>query len=245
MGAQGRSGEWRPSLPHALATSARGVRGRGQPSAGIVPCMLLPSLPAAAELCSRLAPPPAWLCAPASMCSPFRIAAAQLLGLALASWIVLTLPLDIANTKTDGGLRIDLIWQFLYTTISVCGCPLCPSASVALRSRTLQADTRCGNLACVRRSPPQIWCICVIPFAIFYYESEDPEGNKSAMFSALKWTCVSTVVAIVVTFMMWGFLYALPAIAGRSHRRWLRAETRGCAPLCRLPAAPRAALPPD
>ncbi|KAJ1623188.1 hypothetical protein T492DRAFT_883953 [Pavlovales sp. CCMP2436] len=92
-----------------------------------------------------------------------------LIGLSMSAWIVLCLPLDIANTKVAGGLRIDLAWQILYTTIA-------------------------------------IWCIAVIPFAIFYYESEDPEGKKSAFFVALKWTLLSTVVAVIVTFMMWGFL---------------------------------------
>ncbi|KAG8460105.1 hypothetical protein KFE25_014250 [Diacronema lutheri] len=92
-----------------------------------------------------------------------------LIGLSLAAWIVLALPLDIANTKVDGGLRIDVVWQILYTTIA-------------------------------------IWCIAVIPFAIFFYESEDPEGKKSALFTALKWTIASTVVALLATFIMWALL---------------------------------------
>jgi len=82
---------------------------------------------------------------------------------------VLALPLDVANTKVDGGLRIDVIWQILYTTIAV-------------------------------------FCIAVIPFAIFYYESEDPDSNKSQLMSALKWTVLSTFVSLFFTFMMWAFL---------------------------------------
>lgn len=92
-----------------------------------------------------------------------------LIGLSLACWVVMALPLDIANSKVAGGLRIDIIWQVLYTTIG-------------------------------------IWCIAIIPFAIFYYESEDPEQLKSATWAAVKWTLLSTGVAVVVTFIMWAFL---------------------------------------
>jgi LMBR1 domain-containing protein 1 len=92
-----------------------------------------------------------------------------LIGLSLACWVVMALPLDIANSKVGGGLRIDIVWQVLYTTIA-------------------------------------IWCMVVIPFAIFYYESEDPEQKKSAMWAAVKWTLASTVVSGVVTFIMWAFL---------------------------------------
>lgn len=92
---------------------------------------------------------------------------AQLTGLTLASWVVLVLPLDIANTSVDGGLRIDVVWQMLYTTIAV-------------------------------------WCIAVIPFAIFYYESEDPDSAKSPLYVALQWTVVTVAVALFVTFLMWG-----------------------------------------
>lgn len=92
-----------------------------------------------------------------------------LVALALAAWVVLALPLDIANTKVGGGLRIDVVWQVLYTTIA-------------------------------------IWCIAVIPFAIFFYESEDPDSNKSPLWSALKWTIGTTVISIAATFILWAFL---------------------------------------
>eukprot|EP00303_Exanthemachrysis_gayraliae_P002126 CAMPEP_0206000252 /NCGR_PEP_ID=MMETSP1464-20131121/1348_1 /ASSEMBLY_ACC=CAM_ASM_001124 /TAXON_ID=119497 /ORGANISM="Exanthemachrysis gayraliae, Strain RCC1523" /LENGTH=479 /DNA_ID=CAMNT_0053373505 /DNA_START=87 /DNA_END=1526 /DNA_ORIENTATION=- len=108
-----------------------------------------------------------------------------LIGLSLASWVVLALPLDIANTKADGGLRIDVVWQILYTTIAV-------------------------------------WCSAVIPFAIFYYEAEDPDSNRSQLVSALKWTFATVVAAVFVTFLLWGLLgqaeipvakYTLPSSA--------------------------------
>lgn len=135
---------------------------------------------------------------------------------------MLALPLDIANTKVDGGLRIDVVWQILYTTIAVrapqSGRPAAlPRAHAVTRAALTRRDatrtSRRGTLLALplrvdahARSDAQIWCIAVIPFAIFFYESEDPEGKKSALFTALKWTIASTVVALLATFIMWALL---------------------------------------
>src|SRR5690348_12679266 len=48
------------------------------------------------------------------------------------------LPMDVANSRSDGGLPMAILWLIIYMTIA-------------------------------------IMCVIIIPFTIFYYESEDPD----------------------------------------------------------------------
>lgn len=51
-----------------------------------------------------------------------------------------------------------------------------------------------------------ILCVFVIPFALFYYEAEDPESNSSQFWTALKYEAITVVVAFITLIIMYTFL---------------------------------------
>lgn len=66
---------------------------------------------------------------------------AVVIGLTLTAWLVLMLPLDVANRATAGGFPMETMWEVIWVSVAV-------------------------------------MCFGVVPFLMFYYESEDPESRS-------------------------------------------------------------------
>ena len=77
------------------------------------------------------------------------------------------LPLDVSNSRSNGGMRIDIFWQIIYILVMV---------MLAL----------------------------VLPWTLFYYESEDTETGKKSCCYAIKYViCLIIIVALIL-----GIFYA-------------------------------------
>lgn len=88
----------------------------------------------------------------------------------LTCYNVLLLPLDVANTRLNGGFPMDQIWLAIYVIIAV-------------------------------------FVVVIIPFAVFYYESEDPDkGPRHQVISAIKYGIVTAIIAAGITVLLF-FLF--------------------------------------
>lgn len=91
------------------------------------------------------------------------------LGLTLAWAQVLLLPLDVGNTRANGGLDMITFWYAIYGAAALC-------------------------------------ITILLPFAIFYYESDEEKG----MLGRLWWAFLSEICTIIIVslilFISWAFL---------------------------------------
>ncbi|KAL9642580.1 hypothetical protein ABK040_011145 [Willaertia magna] len=92
-----------------------------------------------------------------------------LFAFALSVCSIFLLPLDVANTKLDGGLAFvfQVTWQVFYGFVAV-------------------------------------FVVLIIPFFIFYYESEDPDKG---IFYQIRWGLCATVVTFVIVAVLTGVTY--------------------------------------
>lgn len=92
---------------------------------------------------------------------------AVIVGLTLTELNILLLPFDVANTRTNGGIPMTIIWEVFYIILAVVA-------------------------------------VVVLPFAVFYYEAEDPDSsNMKQIRSAVIYEFITAVIFTVVSVVLW------------------------------------------
>eukprot|EP00762_Andalucia_godoyi_P000572 ANDGO_05419.mRNA.1 LIMR family protein DDB_G0293610 len=92
------------------------------------------------------------------------------LGLCFSCFVVLLLPASVANQQSDGGLDLEILWQFVLMSLAAL-------------------------------------CFVVIPFCIFYYEEQEPEGGCGKQLAgAVMYTFAMLIIVVLFTVLMYLFL---------------------------------------
>ena len=105
----------------------------------------------------------------------------------LAESQVLVLPLDVSNSRSSGGMRIDIFWQIIYILV-------------------------------------MIMLVLVLPWTLFYYESENTETGKKSCCYAIKYViCLVIIVALIlgITYAFLSYVNSISDLGGLTCLKYL------------------------